>query len=522
MVWRLPAHELVARLARRELSSVEAVQALHARADAVEPAVHAFTEQHRDAALAAAKAVDDARARGAEVGPLAGLPITVKENLALKGTPATVGIRARLKTLSPTTAPVVQAALDAGAVVLGKTNVPQLLLAMESHNDIWGTTRNPWSTDRTPGGSSGGEAAAVATGMSPLGIGTDIGGSIRNPAAWSGVCGLKPTWGRWSMAGSSGGQPGQEAVRAQCGPIARTVDDLILAMRALDGERQHRLDPLVPPLARVDPASVSIQGMRVGVYEDDGVLETAASVRRAVREAAAALEAAGAILVPYAPPASWEMFEAYFALMSADGTVTARGMVGSEPITPQLRSVVRLATLPALVRQLAGRAMAARGEPRVARLLAALGEKRVHQVWALVTRREALKRAELAAWQSAGVDVVVGPPTVTPAALCGETHDWSVGAWNTMRWNLLDQPAGVVPVSRVRADEQTRAALADRFDRKAAMFERDSAGLPVAAQIIGRPWEEDRVLAVMRAIEAGVSSGPEFPRTPVDPRPRTA
>jgi fatty acid amide hydrolase len=266
------------------------------------------------------------------------------------------------------------------------------------------------------------------------------------------------------------------------------------------------------PLEEID-----LRGMVVGVYEDDGVFAPSAAVRRAVREAAAAAAAAGATVVAYQPPRSWEMVETYFSLMSADGTATARAMVGAEPVTPQLRTVVRLARVPGALRGVVASLMDSRGERRVATILRSLGAKPVQRVWQLVVLREALKRAELAAWAAIGAQVVLGPPTVTPAAHLGETHDWSLGAWHTMRWNLLDQPAGVVPVTTVRADEQTRAEAVDRLDAKAAKFDAGSAGLPVGVQVIGRPWEEDRVLAVMRAIEAGVRGSAGFPVTPVTP-----
>ncbi|HMV68247.1 MAG TPA: amidase family protein, partial [Myxococcota bacterium] len=456
------------------------------------------------------------RARGERWGPLHGLPITIKENLALPGTPQTVGVRARASRPGSTTAPVVEAALSAGAIVLGKTNVPQLLLAMETHNDIWGTTHNPWDLGRSPGGSSGGEGAAIAAGMSPLGIGTDIGGSIRIPAAWCGVCGVKPTYTRWSMAGIAAGQPGQEAVRSQCGPMARTVADLLLMFRVVDPVAQHALDPVVPPVPLGEPPDV--RGLRVGVFETDGVFQPSPSVVRAVREAADALRAAGAEVVPWEPPRGWDMFETYFGLMTADGAITARAQIGDEPVTPQLRSIARMAALPAFVRRALAAGAGLGHEPRVKRLLGALGEKRLWEVWRLVVRREELKRAELAAWRAAGLQAVVGPPTVTPPALLGETHDWSAGAWYTMRYNLLDMPAGVVPVTTAREDEQGRGDVGDRLDRKAARFEAGSAGLPVAAQVIGLPWQERVVLEVMRVIEAGVRDRDGFPRTPIDPR----
>jgi fatty acid amide hydrolase len=514
-LWKLSLVEMAGALERGEASSEDLVAALEARADAVEGQVRAFTARYD--ARAAARQADAERRAGQIRGPLHGLPLSVKENLAMVGTPSTVGVRARLARPSSRHAAVVQAALDGGAVVLGKTNVPQLLLAIETHNDIWGTTHNPWSLRRAPGGSSGGEAAAIASGMSPAGIGTDIGGSIRNPAAWCGICGLKPTWGRWSTFGSAGGQPGQEAVKAVAGPMARTVADLLFLWRGLSPERQHAVDPVVPPLPIGDPAAVDLRGMRVGVYTDDGVFEPAASVRRGVERAAAALAARGAEIVPYRPPRAWDMVATYFGLMGADGMVTARGVIEGEPITPQLQTIARLARLPGFVKKGAAVALRARGEGRVAAILSVLGRKEVHEVWKLVVEREALKRAELDAWAEAGLHVLLGPPSVTPAALLGETHDWSLGAWHTMRYNLLDMPAGVVPVTRVRADEEARSTLVDRLDRKAATFEAGSGGLPVGVQVIGLPWEEHRVLAAMAAIEAEVRGDEGFPVTPVDP-----
>ncbi len=518
--WQLTATAMKAALDAGSLSSVELVTSLQARADAVEPLINGFVAQYREGALAQARASDALRARGG-TGPLLGLPLSVKENFGLVGTAASVGVRAKSGRVGSEDAALVRVAREAGAVFLGKTNVPQLLLSMESENPIYGATKNPWKADRSPGGSSGGEGAVIAAGASPMGIGTDIGGSIRNPAAWCGICGLKPTAGRWSLAGVAGGQPGQEAVRAQSGPMARTVDDLALLLGALSPEAQHAVDAAVPALPFVPPEQVDVSKLVIGVYEED-VLQPVASVRRAVAEAARALEAAGATVVTYTPTRSWEMVETYFGLMGADGFTTALAQLEGDPWSQQLNTVSKLARMPRALRTVVARALGLAGEHRLARLLASAGEKRVAETWALTVRRNALRKAELNAWQALGIDVLIGAPVTTPAAILRETHDWSLGAWPTMRWNLLDLPAGVVPVSCVRPEEADHEPLAtaarDRLDRKSARFAKGSAGLPLAVQVAGRPWEEHLVLAVMKAVETHRDPA-TAPVTPVTPFP---
>ena len=515
-IHELSATELRASLDAGELSSVDIVRALTTRMDQVEPKVRAFVHRFDDQALDAARRADQARARGDELPPLHGLPLSLKENIATVGLPQTMGIKARLDRPATEDAAVVTALDQAGLIPLGKTNVPLLMLAMETHNDIWGTTHNPWDLGRAPGGSSGGEGAAIASGSSPWGIGTDIGGSIRIPAAWCGIVGLKPGNGRWSMRGIASGIPGQEVVRASLGPMARTVADVVLLMETLTAPQQA-LDPRLAPVPWTSPSEVDLGGLRVGVYEDDGVVRPAASVRRAVRQAAAALEAAGCEVVPFTPPPAWDLVELYFGGVSADGSQTAKARCEGQGPTPQLATLFRVARLPGPVRKLVVTALRARGEQRAARQLEAFGDKPVAELFALNARRTALQRRELDAWAAAGLDAVVCASTLTPPALLGETHDWSLGAWHTMRSNILDLPAGVVPVTRVRQDEQVRADLADRIDRKAALFERDSAGLPVSAQVLGKPWQEHVVLALMAAIEAEARRDPEYPATPVDP-----
>lgn len=517
-IYKRTAREMLQGLEGGELSSQDLVEALHRRADEVDPAVGALVHELRDDALARAREADDARARGEPWGPLHGLPLTIKENIDIRGLASTLGIRARRDTIATEDAVVVRVAREAGAIVLGKTNVPQTLLSpMETTNALWGTTRNPWSLDHGPGGSSGGEAAALASGTSALGIGTDIGGSIRSPATFCGVAGLKPSPHRWSNRGSNTALVGQEVIRAQIGPMARTADDVALLFGALDPVRQAQLDPDVPPLPVTDPSTIDMAGLRIGVYEDDGFLRPGAAIRRAVREAADALERAGAQVVPFEPPNVQEMVDLYFAALSSDGMVTLAQALDGEPIIDPLRTMFRIGQMPRAARRSLRFAARAMRERRLANLLAQIGEKPVSELWRLAGRRTAFMRDEMRAWNERALDAVVCPASVTPASPHGMSHDFTLSICYVARYNLLHLPAGVVPVTRVRADETTRDKPKDRVDKRAAQIEARGAGMPVGVQVVGRAWNEPVVLAVMRAIEARARDGRDFPHTPIEP-----
>lgn len=515
-IWELSASELRERLERRELSAVEVVEALIVRRRAVDPAVRAFVAECEDA-LSAAAAVDEARSRGEWLPPLAGLPITIKDNVDLAGHDSTLGFRARVGHPAAQDAVLVDSLRRAGAVFLGKTNVPQALLAQETENPVFGVTHNPWNLDKTPGGSSGGEAAAIAAGMTPWGIGTDIGGSIRIPAHFCGVVGFKPTLDRWSNRGSNTAIPGQELVRAQIGALARTVDDVALLWRSLDVAQMSAEDPHVPPLPAGDPGAVDLSGLRVGVIEDDEFLPPVASLRRAVREARNALEAAGAVVVEYAPVPSAEILSLWLSAISSDrGRTLDRGLAGDD-ISPQLKPSRALLKVPAPMRWAASRLLGGLGQRRLALVLGALGEKSVDQLWEITSRRTALRQREFDAWNRAGLDAVLCPPHVVPALGHRESGDYAVSLAAEFRWTLLNFPAGIVPVTRVRPDDVGSYREDDRVTKKTAAIDRDSIGLPVGVQLVARPYREDHLLALMAAVEAAARRAADFPTTPVTP-----
>ena len=516
-LWALSASRLSELVSRGELSSREIVRAHLDRIDDVEPKIRAFTAVFRERAIADASRADEERARGIVRGPLHGLPVSVKECFDMAGLATTLGIPSWRDRIAQNDAAMVIALREAGAVIVGRTNLSQTMLFVESRNPIFGQTANPFSLAHTPGGSSGGEAAAIAAGMTPLGLGTDIGGSIRTPCHFTGIAGLKPTLDRLPARGQRTVLAGQEVVRSQCGPMARTVADLTLFMRAFDARRLGALDARVPPVAWIEPSSVNIARLRIGVYVNDGIVEASAAVVRAVTRAAEALTSRGAAVVPFTPPAIEELIDTYLAALTADGARTFLETFREGEIDPVLLPLKRIATLPAALRRAAARLARLTGEPRTARLLASMGEKRVDELWQLTARIRDYQFTLLDAMKKARLDLLLCPAYATPALPHGGAKNFTLASSYAMLFNAAQLPAGVVPITRVRRGETERraGAGADSIDKIAIRTDAASAGLPVGVQIVGGAWEDFTVLAAMEAIEAEVANDAEFPQTPV-------
>ncbi|MGI9412409.1 MAG: amidase family protein [Hyphomicrobiales bacterium] len=266
------AGELAALLRNRDLSSVELTQYFIDRIERHDKKLNAVVVRDFDRALEAARAADAALARGEVAGPLHGLPMTIKESYDLAGLATTWGDPADEKNIAKADAVVVARLKRAGAHIMGKTNIPKDLDDFQSYNDIYGQTNNPWDVTRTPGGSSGGAAAALAAGMTGLECGSDIGGSIRNPAHYCGVFGHKPSWGVVPSRGHT--PPGvpkvpQEVDLAVLGPLARSAEDLALALNVIAGP--DLLAAQGWKLALPKPRKKSLQGLRVALWPDDRV-----------------------------------------------------------------------------------------------------------------------------------------------------------------------------------------------------------------------------------------------------------
>ncbi|WP_175838917.1 amidase family protein [Burkholderia anthina] len=287
-LWQLSATEIAKRVRQRDVSAREVADAALARLDAVNPAINAVVEHRPDDVLRQADAIDRAIARGDDPGPLAGVPVTVKINVDVEAFATTNGTRLQENLIAHADSPSVSNLRQAGAVLLGRSNSPTFALRWFTSNLVHGHTRNPRNPSLTPGGSSGGAAAAVAAGIGPIAVGTDIGGSVRYPAYACGVHGIRPSLGRVPAFNASSPE---RAIGAQLmsttGPIARTIDDLALALRAL-----AEPDPRDPWYANV-PIEGRAVPKRAALCVRPGGLQVVPDVEAALRDAARRLVDAG-------------------------------------------------------------------------------------------------------------------------------------------------------------------------------------------------------------------------------------
>jgi amidase len=462
-----PARRQAEAIAKRELSARELLDAELARIEALNPALNAVVTLDADRARASADAADEATTRGDTAGPLHGLPITLKDAYEVAGWRSTGG-SARLTDHEPAEdAPAVARLRRAGVVVLGRTNVPEWSGDVQTYNEVFGVTSNPWATDRTPGGSSGGAGAAVATGMTSFELGTDIGGSIRIPSAFNGICGHKPSWGVVPTTGYLD-HPGVGRAERQVnvfGPLARSVDDLSLLLDVLAGpsERDAIAWRLELPAARATEPS----GLRVAAWLDDPACPVDPAVRTALERAAEALTGAGARVDTDVRP----------AIDFAEAALTGLATVGGEvAISTDEDGFAFLTSL--------------EGQPlpeALAQLVGSVAQR--HRSWLLA---QETRQRHQAAWQAlfADWDVVLCPVAVTtafPHTTEGNLAERTVtvaGAerpyldlllWTTMIGSA-ELPSTVVPVGFIE-------------------------GLPVGIQVVGPYLEDHTALAAAAMLE---------------------
>ena len=444
----IDATELTRLIRRRELSPVEALAEHRARIDRLNPALNALVTEAPDAEERAREA-ENAVLRGEELGPLHGVPFTVKDTFDTAGLRTTRGSRLFADHVPDRDATVVARARAAGGILLGKTNTPELALWWETANLVFGRTSNPHDAERSSGGSSGGEAVAVATAMSSLGIGSDLGGSIRLPAHYCGAVGLKPTHGRVPLTGHF---PETLVRFTHAGPIARSVRDAALALSVLegpDGEDWH-VPPLPPPRAE-GPLRVGWTHAAFGVV--DGVIATA------VEQAAAALAECGADVEPADPDgfAAVDANELTLRLYGGESSAYFAALVGDrrDDLHPALLRRLEL-PLPTLDEYVAAEAAV----ERLRRDLAAF-----------------FRRYDVLLCQTA--PVVAPPHDAEEILIGGASYPPRVSMRATIPFDLTGSPALTVPFARSR----------------------DS--LPIGVQLVGRRFEDETVLRAGALLERG-------------------
>ena len=316
-LYNLNATKLSDLLSRKEVSATELAESVIRRIDTVEPKVNAYLTVTRELAVQRAAEVDDWRARGEKLSPLAGLPIALKDNISTRGIRTTCGSAILPNYLPPYDATVTRRLYDAGAVLVGKTNCDEFAMGSSTENSAYGPSRNPWDTSRVPGGSSGGSAAAVAAGEATVALGSDTGGSIRQPAALCGIVGLKPTYGRVSRYGLVAYASSLD----QIGPLTKTVEDAALLMNVIAGHDASDSTSVNRPAPDfMQSCRADMKGLRIGIpgeYFGEGVdLSVASMVRAAIDK----LCEAGAAAEDCSLPSTDYALAAYYIIAPAEAS----------------------------------------------------------------------------------------------------------------------------------------------------------------------------------------------------------
>ena len=459
------ATEMAQLVRTKKVSPVELVSAHLKRIEDLQPRLNAFVTLDRERAMQQAAEAEAALMRQPELPPLFGIPISIKSSIDVAGLRCEAGSRLRAGYVAASDAPLVARLKRAGAIVVGNSNTPELLMAYETDNILTGRTCNPWDLQRTPGGSSGGESAAIAAGCVAAGVGSDGGGSIRVPAHFTGICGLKPTPGRIPGTQHFPACVGPFAFMGVVGPMARTIQDLRVLLNVMSGPDLG--DPMSANFAAVTAGQRDVRKLRIGCFSDDAVGTVSAETRAALHSAAGALARAGLRVESVRPEGLEEAGELWRTLFCEAGAMLVRSVAAGREaeLSPMLARF--LVTFPA--------------EPAMSaeRLLMTLVNRDL-------LRTRFLRQME--SWP-----VLLSPVATGPAFRHGE------GGWRasdpvnyldamrfTQWFNLLGLPAVVVPVAK------------------------SNEALPIGVQVIGRPYEEEVVLDVAAVIENefGYSSPP--------------
>jgi amidase len=446
------ASDLADAIRAKKLTSREIVDAHLERIAAVNPKLNAIVQLTADSARKEADEADAALARGDIKGPLHGVPMTIKDTLETTGVICTGGTKGRANYVPKADATAVARLRAAGAIFLGKTNVPELAGAIESDNLVYGRTNNPYDLARTPGGSSGGEAAIVAACGSPLGLGTDAGGSIRIPAHFCGLAAIKPTSGRVPRTGQFPQPMGARAPVFHVSLIARHVEDLALALPIIAGPDFRDASIVGMPL--LDPREVTLSGLKVAYFDNDGVAAPTKEISAAVRDCAKAFMDAGVKAEEARTPDAEKAATVYYDMSRGDGGAGTRAFlksIGSDPISPLFEKALTYSVAPAMAS--------------------------TTEALAAFVRWDLFRNAMLRFMEN--YDAVLSPVAPFPALPHGTSFDEAnrKGFGYSQMYNLTGWPSATVRVGT------------------------SPEGLPLNVQVAARPWREDVALALAAHLE---------------------
>ena len=447
------ATQLAQAIRAKKVSSEEVVKAYLQRIEAVNPKLNAVVQLAADQALAQAREADAALAKGQIKGALHGVPMTIKDSLDTAGIISTAGSKGRASFVPKEDATVVARVRAAGAIVLGKTNTPEITMAYETDNAVYGRTNNPYDLSRTPGGSCGGAGAIIAAGGSPLDIGSDTGGSVRVPSHFCGIAGIKPNTGRVPRTGHIPPPGGVWGPFTQLGPLARFVEDLVLVLpiiAGIDGQ-----DPEIIPVPLGDPRKVNLKSLRVAFHTDNGIVSPTTETVEVVKTTAKVLSEAGMAVEEARPQGIEQSNEIFRGFFMDGGAESDRLLQMAGTADTELSDLMR--------RFLDWQ----RANPMT-----------VGQFSNLLARWSSFRAAMLSFM--AKYDVIVCPACAHPAKPHRESLANTAVYSYTKTYNLTGWPAVVV-----------RGGTSPE-------------GLPIGVQVVACPWREDVALAVAQHIETAL------------------
>jgi fatty acid amide hydrolase len=481
----------------KQVSSREVTQYFINRIEEVNPKLNAVVIKLYDEALKKADEADENLSNGNKLGKLHGLPFTIKECLDYIGTPSTLGVLARKNDQPKTNDLYVEALQNQGGIVIGKTNVPQLMVFIECHNRVYGTTNNPQNLKFSPGGSSGGSGAIVGAKASPISIGTDIGGSVRFPAAFCGACSIKPTMWRTFDQTRFGDTTFSGPIMPVTGVIANHAEDLPLILDVMNdaAATKWKVEPLQ------DYKKIDVSKLKIGYFTTDGFIEPMEAVKRGVRESVAKLKSIGAEVIEFQPPKFELCEEIFYRILTVDGVKNFYKILDGEKPVKQLKDMMMMASAADWKRNAVISLAKMFGQKNMPRILSYFGERGENslKIWAM--QRENYQRELESAMDEAGIDAILSPMAALPAFLQNSVDKIGLGGNYSILYNVSGFPAGVAIVGKVEENEAiARKTGFDIVERKVAQTEALSAGLPLSVQIAAKPWREDIIFSLIKVL----------------------